>query len=271
MEEKRTSLAVPIAIVAAGVLIAGAVYFSNKGGPTTNSNQNLQNPNDNQSAKVKTGDIAINPVSQKDYIRGNPSAKVVIVEYSDTECPFCKQFHGTMKNLTEKLAKDSTVAWVYRHFPIIKLHPKAPKEAESTLCAGKIAGNNGFWDYIDRLFAITPSNNNLDLAQLPAIAKDVDLDETMFNTCLSSGEMAPTVDLDYQDGIKAGGTGTPFSVFVVNKPFNKKDVEEFLAKNISQYRFPPDLFEISNDNKRVSVSGSMPIEFMEGLVEILAK
>ena len=265
------SHAVPIAIVMAGILIAGAVYFSNKGNPTANPNQNPENTDIGQNASVKTAEIAINPVSQKDYIRGNPDAKVVIVEYSDTECPFCKQFHGTMKNLTGKLAKDGTIAWVYRHFPIVKLHPKAPKEAEALLCAGKIAGNSGFWDYADRLYAITPSNNGLDPAQLPAIAKDVGLDETAFNACLSSGEMAPTVDLDYQDGIRAGGTGTPFSVFVASQPFDKKSVEEFLAKNIQQYRFPPDLFGISNDSKRVSVSGSMPIEFMEGLIGVLAR
>lgn len=267
MEEKRTSLAVPIAIVVAGVLIAGAVYFSNKSNPTADSNRNR---NDGQSANVKTGDISINPVSQKDYIRGNPDARVVIVEYSDTECPFCKQFHVTMKNLTDKFAKGGTIAWVYRHFPIVKLHPKAPKEAEALLCAGKIAGNKGFWDYTDRLYAITPSNNGLDPLQLPAMAKDIGLDETAFNACLSSGEMAPTVDLDYQDGIRAGGTGTPFSVFVAREPFDKKSVEELLAKNILKYRFSPDLFEISGDNKRVSVSGSMPIEFMEELIGVLA-
>lgn len=268
MEEKRASLAVPIAIIVAGILIAGAVYFSNADKPTADSNQNR---NGNPNVAIKTGDIAINPVSQKDYIRGNPDASVVIVEYSDTECPFCKQFHGTMKNLTDKLAKEGAMAWVYRHFPIIKLHPKAPKEAEALLCAGKIAGNKGFWDYTDRLYAITPSNNGLDPLQLPAIAKDVSLDETAFNACLSSGEMAPTVDLDYQDGIKAGGTGTPFSVLVAREPFDKKSVEEFLAKNILKYRFSPDLFEISGDNKRVSVSGSMPIEFMEELIGVLTE
>lgn len=268
MGEKQTSLAVPIAIVVAGVLIAGAVYFSSKNDSAVDSNRNQ---NGSQSPTVKTGDIAINPVSQKDYMRGNPDAKVIIVEYSDTECPFCKQFHVTMKNLTDKFAKEGIIAWVYRHFPIVKLHPKAPKEAEALLCAGKIAGNKGFWDYADRLYAITPSNNGLDPLRLPAIAKDVNLDETAFNACLSSGEMSPTVNLDYQDGIRAGGTGTPFSVFVAREPFDKKSVEEFLAENILKYRFSPDLFEISADNKRVAVSGSMPIELMEGLIGILAK
>lgn len=257
----------PIAVVIAGILIAGAVYFSNSNkanGPTA-----VQPTAENTTVKVF--DLPMNPVSSKDFIRGNPSAKVVIVEYSDTECPFCKQFHGTMKSIVNKLAKDGTVAWVYRNFPLKELHPKAPKESEALLCAGKLGGNTAFWDYTDRIYSITPANNGLDASQLPAIAKDIGLDVAKFNACLSSGEMASLVTIDYEDGVKAGGTGTPFSVFVASKPFDKKEVEKFLVDAVIQYRFPVDLFAISNDSKRVSVSGSMPQDFVEKLVALLSK
>lgn len=265
--EKGNSLSVPIAIVIAGILIAAAVFFSNS--------KKVDNPALNQDefqvSKINTTKLTINPVSTKDYIRGNPDAKVVIVEYSDTECPFCKQFHGTMKSLTDKLGKDGTIAWVYRNFPIKVRHLKAVKEAEALLCAGKVGGNAKFWEYTDRLYAITPSNDQLDLAQLPLIAKEIGLNETTFKTCLNSGEMAPTVDIDYNDAIASGGTGTPYNVFVVKTTFDRKEVEDFLIKNILQYRFPPELFAISEDNLRVSVSGAMPIQFLEELVAILSK
>jgi protein-disulfide isomerase len=210
-------------------------------------------------------------VSSKDYIRGNPDAKVVIVEYSDTECPYCKQFQGTMKNLIGKLGKDGAVAWVYRNFPIKELHSKAPKEAEALLCAGKIGGNNVFWDYTDRIYSITPSNNGLEASQLSAVAKDLGIDVTKFNACLSSGEMAPLVKIDYEDGVKAGGAGTPFSVFVASKEFDAKEVEKFLIETIIKYRFPADLFVISKDSRRVAVSGAMPQDFLEQLVAIMSK
>lgn len=267
MEGQKNSLAMPIAVVVAGLLIAGAVYFSNGNNPAM-PNQNIGTA---QNTSVRMSDITINPVSSKDYIRGNPNAKVVIVEFSDTECPYCKQFHSTLKNIINTYAKDGTVAWVYRNFPIKEIHPKAPKESEALLCAGKIGGNAGFWDYTDRIYSITPSNNKLEESQLTAAAKDVGLNVTAFNTCLSSGEMASLVKLDYEDGVKAGGSGTPFSVFITSKPFDKKVVEEFFVNNILQNRYPAELFTISNDSMRVSVSGAMPEAFLNQLITILTK
>lgn len=265
MEEKKSPIAVPIAIVLAGLLIAGAVYFSNRNRPIeVSQNQNSQNT-------VPTADISLSPVSQKDYIRGNPNAKVVLVEFSDTECPFCKVFHGTMKGLVDKLSKDSTLAWVYRNFPIKELHPKAPREAEALLCAGKLGGQNAFWSYTDRLYSITPSNNKLEDSQLPLIAKDAGLDVTDFNTCLSSGEMTSVVTADYNDGAKAGANGTPFSVLIAQKAFDKKAVEKLLVDSALKYKFPVNLFQISNDNKKISISGAMPDEFMTALIALLSK
>ncbi len=263
----RAAIGIPLAIVIAGIIIAGAVYFSNKNSSTISKNgAGMQ-----QDTTIAVTDLTIKPISDKDYIRGNPNAKVVIVEFSDTECPFCKKFHSTMKELLDANAKDGTMAWVYRNFPLEQLHSKAPKEAEALLCAGKIGGSNGFWNYTDRIYAVTNSNDTLDPAQLPIIAKDTGLDVTAFNACLSSGEMKSLVQADLDDAITSGGTGTPYNVFVANKAFDQKEVEEFLVKNILQYGFPTDLFAISNDSHRVSVSGSMPAAFMQDLINLLAK
>jgi len=158
--------------------------------------------------------VKIAPVSSSDRILGNPDAKIVIVEYSDTECPFCKRFHQTLQQIMTNYGKDGSVAWVYRHFPIASLHAKAQKEAEATECAAEQGGNAMFWKYIDRVYEITPSNNGLDPAQLPIIAKDLGLDVTAFNTCLSSGRMAARVKTQYDEGVVAGARGTPYSVLI---------------------------------------------------------
>ncbi len=263
--EKGSSLAIPAAIVVAGVIVAGSIYFSNINRPTTITADTVS-----QDTTVRYADISINPVSDKDYIRGNPNAKVVVVEYSDTECPFCKRFHSTMKSLADTYGKDGTVAWVYRNFPIEQLHARAQKEAEALLCAGKLGGTNGFWNYTDRVYTVTQSNDSLEPSQLPQIAKDVGLNVTAFNTCLSSGEMAARVKADYDDGVKAGGSGTPFSVFITQKEFDSKEMEEFLVEQMLKYGFPADLFAISNDHKRVSGSGAMTLEFMEALMKEMA-
>ena len=116
------------------------------------------------------------------------------------------------------------MAWVYRHFPIASLHSKAPKEAEATECANELGGSEKFWQYINMVYDTTNSNNSLDPAELPKIAKAVGLDVKTFNTCLSSGKYAAKVEADYQDAIKAGGKGTPTSI-LISKDGTKTTVE----------------------------------------------
>ena len=82
---QQQSLSIPAAIVIAGALIAIGVYTSS--GKKSN---NAVPANQNQ---PETTEVKMNAVSDKDHILGNPDAKVIIVEYSDTECPFCKRFH----------------------------------------------------------------------------------------------------------------------------------------------------------------------------------
>ena len=106
------------------------------------------------------------------------------------------------------------MAWVYRHFPLTQLHSKAPKEAEATECASELGGQEKFWAYVDRLFAVTPSNNNLDPAELPKIAQYVGLDINKFNTCLSSGKYAKHIEDDVQNAQATGGNGTPWSIVI---------------------------------------------------------
>jgi len=168
-------------------------------------------------APVKTADnsenifdsVIINPVTTDEHIYGNPEAKIMIVEYSDTECPYCKNFHGTMHNIVEQ--SDGEVAWVYRHYPIAELHPKAFHEAEATECAWEQGGNNTFWKYTDQVFLRTESNNKLDIAELPKIAEDLGLNMTTFNTCLANGKFAEKIQAYMIDGENAGVQGTPTS------------------------------------------------------------
>ncbi len=211
MQEETTqgnqgnTLSIPIAIVVAGVLIAGAVFLTRGGTAPT-----LANPGSGKEVSVK-------PVTSADHILGNPNAKVMIVEYSDLECPFCKSFHATLQQVMKEYGASGEVAWVFRHFPLEQLHSKAPKEAEATECAAEQGGNEAFWKYTDALIAITPANNGLDLAQLPVIAKSVGLDEKAFTTCLNSGKYTAKIAQAYEDGIAAGGNGTPYTILISGK------------------------------------------------------
>lgn len=201
-QDSQNKLLVPLAIVVAGGLVALAIYF---GGSTPRLSSG-------QATSPTTTEIDIAPVTAKDHIVGDRNARLVIVEYSDTECPFCKVFHNTMKEVVSTY--QGKVAWVYRHFPIAQLHTRASREAEATECAAELGGNQIFWSYTNKLFEITNSNNTLDPSELPKIAQTVGLDVTAFNTCLSSGKYTEFIKRSVEEAVKTGARGTPYSVIL---------------------------------------------------------
>lgn len=155
----------------------------------------------------------IKPVSEVDHLRGDKNAKVILVEYSDLECPFCKSFQQTLNQLILKYP--GKVAWVYRHFPLDQIHPKTRKEAQATECAGEVGGNDAFWKLTDKIFEVTPSNNGLNLDDLPALAAQIGLNIDRFKTCLDSDKYTKLIEDNYQDGVQAGVKGTP-ATFLIN-------------------------------------------------------
>ena len=120
-----------------------------------------------------------------------------------------------MLRIMDEYGKDGRLAWVYRHFPIDSIHPKAKKEAEATECVAELGGQEKFWQYTNRIFEVTPSNNNLEPEMLSTLAVEVGIPKVAFETCLASGKYAGKVSDDLEDGIKVGITGTPSSVVLV--------------------------------------------------------
>lgn len=204
MNEQKNAWLIPAAIIIAGALIAGGIYFSNAGFGGTPSGEE---PSEFDLAKN------VAPISAEDHIRGSSDAPVKIIVFSDLECPFCKTFHQSMQQLMEEYGPTNQVAWVYRHFPL-DIHPSATPEAKATECAAELGGNEAFWKYTDKIFEVTPSNNGLDLATLPDLAVTVGLDKAAFTTCLARDAYGDKVEEHTQDAINAGGTGTPYSVII---------------------------------------------------------
>jgi len=203
MENKN--LGIIIAIVLGLLIIGAAVVWGSGGAGRDLFDKNATSTPSNQET------FPIRPISAEDHLLGNPEAPIVLVEYSDLECPFCKNFYLTTKQAVAAYP-GGELAIVYRHFPLDGLHAKARVEAEASECAAKLGGNDGFWAYIDKIFVVTPSNDGLDTSLLPVLAAEVGLDRAAFEACLASGEMTAIVEADYQDAVGAGGTGTPFVI-----------------------------------------------------------
>ena len=138
-------------------------------------------------------------------LRGNVHAPVMIVEFSDFQCPFCRKIQPTLKSLLAKY--DGRVSLAYRDFPLRGMHGQAEMGAESSRCAGD---QGKFWEYHDLLF---DNPDKLNRSGLSELARGLKLDEKQFESCLSSGKHRAEVEKDLQDGIRAGVMGTP-GIFV---------------------------------------------------------
>jgi len=134
-------------------------------------------------------------------VRGNPKAKLVIVEFSDFQCPFCGQVEATLKNVLAKY--EGKVALAFRDMPITQIHPFAQGAAEAARCAGE---QGKFWEYHDLLFS---DQNGLDRNGLIAKAAKLQLDAKQFDSCISSEKYKAQIQQDSQEGLRVGVSGTP--------------------------------------------------------------
>lgn len=148
-------------------------------------------------------------ITDEDHIRGNRDAKIAVIEYSDFECPFCKRHHPTLEKVLEEYGDE--VMWVYRQFPLPQLHKNAQKLAEASECAGKLGGNDKFWEATDELFNDTYTQDEEDIKTL---ASRIGLNGDELWNCVDSGEMAATVKAQADGGSKAGVAGTPGNVIL---------------------------------------------------------
>ncbi|HSB47515.1 MAG TPA: thioredoxin domain-containing protein [Candidatus Bilamarchaeum sp.] len=141
---------------------------------------------------------------------GSDSAPVVIVEFSDFQCPFCRKFWAdSYQNIKKEYIDTGKVQLVYRDFPL-SFHPSAQKSAEAAECA---ADEGKGWEMHDKMYseeaklgAGTVQYTDDDLKRW---ASEIGLDAAKFNDCLSSGKYAAEVQKDETDGQGAGVTGTP--------------------------------------------------------------
>ncbi len=271
-ETRSNPLNIPTAIVIAGAIIAVAIIWTKS--PTIPK----------QTAAVADSfETQVKPLSESDYIIGNPNAKVKIIEYSDPSCPFCKVFHNTMRKIMSEYGATGNVAWAYRHYTLDKpdatgfvLHPNAGREAQAIECAGSLGGNEKFWKFTNRLYEITPSvtgqsPKGLDPKELPKIAEYSGINVTDFNNCLATEKFKDKVESNFTDGVNIGIQGTPSSIIIMDKAFPSSIKEKLMQiyepyKN-SQGEYP---IRLSSDSKMILMGGAMPVETVKATIDLLS-
>lgn len=256
-----------MAIVVAGIIIGGAIFMTRGGVP----NKEIFKQPEQAPANI-AGGISGRVISADEHILGNPDAPIVMLEYSDLECPFCQVFHKTMKTVLEQYGKSGKLAWAYRHFPL-EIHPRSPKESEASECAFEQGGNDKFWAYIDRIFEVKPQNESLDPSELPKIAEKINLDLKSFQTCLDSGKYTEKVKSDYQDGIASGVNGTPHSVLILKTPVSAS-VEARLSQINQQIltQLPQgsrSVITLDSGKQKVGISGAFQFATLKEIIDLL--
>lgn len=149
---------------------------------------------------------------------GPSDAKVIIVEYSDFECPFCQRAEATVKQVLDEY--EGRIRLIYRNYPL-SFHNNAQAAAE----AGELAHEQGkFWEMHAKMFENRLSLKKSDLKQY---AEDVGLDMEEFNAGLESGRYKAEVERDIADGNALGVEGVP-AFFINGRPLiGAQPIEEF--------------------------------------------
>jgi protein-disulfide isomerase len=144
-------------------------------------------------------------------IRGSASAKVMLLEFSDYQCPFCgRHFRETMPQIEKNYIETGKIRYAFKDFPIESLHRQAVKAHEAANCA---ADQDKYWPMHSRLFMYP---NPLGPEELKAHAVAVGVDLGAFQQCVDSGKHAKTVQQSIDDAVSSGVSGTPaFFVGVV--------------------------------------------------------
>jgi len=144
-------------------------------------------------------------------ILGNKDAKVTIVEFSDFQCPFCKQmFEEALPQIKKEYIDTGKAKLAFRHYPLTSIHPNAQKAAEASECAND---QDKFWEYHDQLFTNQADWESLSgdevINKFVEYANTIGVDGETLRECVTSGKMAENVKKDVDAGTKVGVDGTP--------------------------------------------------------------
>jgi len=136
--------------------------------------------------------------------KGSPDASIVLVEFSDFECPFCAQhFRATYPQVIEKFVDTGQVSYVFKNLPLQTLHPRAIAAAEAAQCAGE---QKKFWQMHDKLFE---NQKTLSEANIRSHAQQIGLNVQEYDECIAEGVVASRVNEDLAEAKQLGLTGTP--------------------------------------------------------------
>lgn len=154
------------------------------------------------------------PSADRTKLYGSPSARFTIIEYSDLECPYCRNFHATPKYLVDN--SKGNVNWQWKHLPLSFHEPAATNGALASECVYDQKGSQGFWAFTDQWFKQSQGNGKGPAQPVAEIAASVGVETGAFETCMLSAKHAGSITEQKEYGARIGITGTPATMIVDN-------------------------------------------------------
>lgn len=226
-----------VIILATATLVAfiAGYFLGNESSNIDVLEQKIKSLEEKINDSEKLGAISEVKISKgDDPILGNPDAPISIIEFSDYQCPFCARFYTqTLPILETEYIEKGEVNFIYRDFPI-QNHPNARPAALASECADE---QGQFWGYHDILFEKQDIWKGLDLGTVISTfkdyAKELNLNQEIFDSCLDSEKYSDEVDSDFADGRSYKISGTP-TFFIGNEEIGYSSV--FGAKSFYDFQ-----------------------------------
>ena len=152
---------------------------------------------------------SISAIADRSRIRGAATAPVWLVEISDFQCPFCKQWHDeTFAKIDEEYVKTEKVRIAYLNFPLSRMHKNAQAAAEAAMCAG-VQGK--FWELHDSLFDTQArwAESRTPIVVFDSLAKAAGVDLKRWDNCMTTHATAKLIEADRDRSARAGVESTP--------------------------------------------------------------
>ncbi|MEK7482100.1 MAG: thioredoxin domain-containing protein [Patescibacteria group bacterium] len=218
LNKKETYILIAIIIVLIGGFVVLGAYLK----------KNPQN---------KGPALPIDAITSSDWVKGDKSAKIVLIEYSDFQCPACAVYQPIVKRLSDEFG--NKMAFAYRHFPLSQ-HQNARLAATASETGGR---QNKFWEMHDLLFENQENWSDLSKSKAEELfvkyAETLGLNIEQFKNDLDSNEIKNKVNSDLISGETAKVNSTP-TFFLNGKKIQPRSYEEFREMILSQIDTQPD-------------------------------
>jgi protein-disulfide isomerase len=221
----------PGSVIIAGIIIALAIFISNRNTSSPSNNVNSSNTNTNSSSSstlpqpnnvngnntsgdtnaTATVSLGTNPV-----LGNTKTAKIGIVEFGDFQCPYCKDFYNSVfSSLQSGYINTGDIVYSFRDYPLTTIHPLALGMAQESRC---FAEQGKFWQFVNKMYNTNQDTNTPSVVS--GYAKNMGLNMNTYQSCIQNSTFQSDIQKDINAGNRIGIQGTP--TFIIGKYSNGK-------------------------------------------------